>query len=74
MKFISVTKEEFMRWLRAYPRSLDHDCFMDTHTWNDFSLAPKWPESIVAAADVNYESPDLEGWRIREDLYAIQQA
>ena len=47
-----ITKTEFDQWLKDYPRILVRDvCGIAEPpfvTWNDFWLAPVWPDSIVA--------------------------
>jgi len=48
-----LTKPEFDMWLRQYPRELERDVFGAAEppfvTWNDFTIAPQWPQSIVAS-------------------------
>ncbi len=47
-----VTKEEFDAFIATYPRHLVRDvtgiCEPPLMTFNDFTIAPKWPESVVA--------------------------
>lgn len=47
------TKEEFDAFLAAYPRRVERDVYMAGEpplvTYNDFSLAPAWPQSVVAS-------------------------
>jgi hypothetical protein len=42
------TKEEFVKFLENYPNKLEQDFYMDAISFNDFSLAEKWPASVVA--------------------------
>lgn len=44
----SCTKEEFVKFLENYPNKLEQDFYMDAISFNDFSLAKKWPASVVA--------------------------
>ena len=50
--FKQVSKAEFDAFIRQYPRKLDKDvCGIfepPMISWNDFTLAPMWPESVVA--------------------------
>ncbi len=47
-----VTKDEFYKYLENYPRELTSDCSAVSDpplvTYNDFQLANRWPDSIVA--------------------------
>jgi hypothetical protein len=47
-----VTKEEFEQFINTYPNTLETDIAgmfePPLKTWNDFSKAPKWPDSVVA--------------------------
>lgn len=69
-----VSKEEFDAWLKAYPRPLRFNvtrtCEPELLNWNDFSLAPMWPESMVATALAPSYPPnnDVHGWRVRDDV------
>lgn len=49
--FKTVSKEEFLKYLRDYPRTLERDvCGISeppTITYNDFKLG-SWPDSVVA--------------------------
>lgn len=51
MKFNEITKEDFVEKIKNYKGKLYTDCagMFDPplYTWNDFSITPKWPESIV---------------------------
>jgi len=51
-RFREVTKDELLAWVKAYPRPLEKDldgtCDPHRLTFNDFAVAPKWPESVVA--------------------------
>jgi hypothetical protein len=62
----NVTKVEFDAFVAAYPRPLVRDVFGAFEpplvTYNDFNLAPKWPESVVASHDL-----DGNGWRINDE-------
>lgn len=55
--FIEVDEPTFNAFIRNYPNPLAIDQFMDSASWNDFSLHPKWPESVVAM--INYGIRDL---------------
>jgi hypothetical protein len=49
----SCTKEEFDAFVADYPRPLQRDvfgaCEPPVLTLNDFTLAPMWPDSVVAS-------------------------
>jgi len=48
-----VSKDEFLEFIKKYPRSLKRDCCgicdPPSITYNDFELANRWPYSIVAS-------------------------
>lgn len=50
-----VTEEAFRAFVKNYPRRLERDvygaCEPPLITYNDFELAPAWPESIVASTN-----------------------
>lgn len=62
-KMINVSSAEFAAYIAAYPRELERDvtgiCEPPLVSYNDFTLAPKWPESIVACY-LDGTSPDDE--------------
>ena len=47
-----VSKQEFIEFLKSYPRPLERDVYAisdpPTITYNDFQLANRWPYSVVA--------------------------
>ena len=47
-----VSRQEYIRFIKNYPRDLDFDCTgifePPLGTYNDFSNEKVWPESIVA--------------------------
>jgi hypothetical protein len=47
-----ASRQEFDEFLKAYPRPLERDVYMACEppyiSWNDFTRAPCWPDSIVA--------------------------
>jgi hypothetical protein len=69
----SVTKEEFDAWIAAYPRKLTYNvtrtCEPENHNWNDFSLAPAWPESMVAMVSGPTYPPQtgFHDYRVRDE-------
>lgn len=69
-KFKSVTKEEFDAFVRAYPRKLVADVAgmfePPLVSFNDFTIADKWPDSIVA----KYSG---EGYRAAGDWQIIEE-
>ena len=67
-KWISITKEEAHAFCARYQRPLQHNYYMDSHSWHDFSLGEAH-ESFVLMGDINYDRPDDISYRIREDLY-----
>lgn len=81
MDFIEVTREEYLAFIREYPRKLEFDCIgicePPLGSYNDFSDGKVWPESMVAKeyrdwmGDDGEEDFSMPGkfWR-----YYIQQA
>ena len=80
----NVTKEEFMEFIKNYPRKLKRDvCGISDPpavSYNDFELANRWPYSIVASTflyddnpdDYFYEPEDKRAYRIvvnHEELF-----
>lgn len=58
-----VTKEAFDKFLHSYPNHLEEDYYMGVVTYNDFSIAPMWPDSIVASRDIEFEyDPNRPGY------------
>ena len=57
-----VTKEEFMEFIKNYPRKLKRDvCGISDPpavSYNDFELANRWPYSIVASTFLYDDNPD----------------
>ena len=68
--FMPVNKEDFIKFIKKYPRKLETDAFRACDppliTYNDFELANRWPYSIVAKTyaydaspgDYYYEPPE----------------
>ena len=44
----TCTKEEFDKFLETYPNKLEQDFYMNAISFNDFTIAKKWPASVVA--------------------------
>lgn len=70
-RFREVTEVEFDAFLAAYPRKLERDVNMTCDppfvTYNDFTMAPAWPESVVASYihdDWDPKAPVRRGFRI----------
>jgi hypothetical protein len=61
-----VTEEQFRKFIKDYPRKLEHNFFMDSHSWHDFTLGPEG-KSFVAMADISYTNDKLENFRITEE-------
>ena len=61
---IQVNKEEFEQFISNYPNTLETDVaqFFEPpiKTWNDFTIAPKWPDSVVAFCEL-YDGSDYHG-------------
>jgi len=59
-----VTKEEFEKFISTYPNTLQTDVahFFEPpiKTWNDFTMANKWPDSVVAYCEL-YDGSDYHG-------------
>lgn len=57
-----VTKEEFMEFIKNYPRKLERDvCGISDPpavSYNDFELANRWPYSVVASTFLYDDNPD----------------
>lgn len=80
-----VTKEEFMEFIKNYPRKLERDvCGISDPpavSYNDFELANRWPYSTVASTflyddnpgDYFYEPEDKRVYSVvvnHEELFA----
>lgn len=67
-KFREVSAEEFKAFLKAYPRPLCFDvagmCEPPLATYNDFTIAPLWPDSVVASHRYNYYTDEPERFAI----------
>ena len=73
---VEVSKEEFINFINNYPRPLDRDvCGISDPpliSYNDFELANRWPDSIIASTflyddnpnDYFYEPPEERTYRI----------
>jgi hypothetical protein len=71
-----VSKEEFLEFIKNYPRRLIKDCngICDppSITYNDFELANRWPYSIVASTFVYSDDPqDYYYMPDEERVYSI---
>ena len=62
MKLKQVTKEEFIDFIKNYPKKLETDIYAISElpliTYNDFSIADKWPDSVVASTFAYGNNPD----------------
>lgn len=65
-----VSKAEFLDFIKNYPRKLDVDiCGISDpplKTYNDFTIADKWPESVVAST-FKYPSNEEDRYYIPEE-------
>ena len=64
-KFKKVSKEEFKKFIEEYPNELKTDiariCEPPLLSYNDFTIADKWPDSIVAKVILlSYMDEDME--------------
>ena len=57
-KFDWATKEEFETFILNYPHTLERDYYMGWLTYNDFSIAGAFPESVVASVKGLCDSND----------------
>jgi len=61
-KKISVSKEDFYKFIDEYPRKLTYDCTGISDppaiSYNDFELANRWPYSVVANTWVYSDNPN----------------
>ena len=57
-----VTKEEFYKFVKNYPRKLTYDCTGISDppaiSYNDFELANRWPYSVMANTWAYSDNPD----------------
>lgn len=57
----NVTREEFEKFIAEHGEKLERDVYGAAEpplvTYNDFSMAPKWPESIVASTFLYSDEP-----------------
>lgn len=58
----SVSKDEFVEFIKDYPRRLVRDvfgaCDPPAVSYNDFTLANRWPHSVVASTFLYDDDPD----------------
>jgi hypothetical protein len=51
-RFVQVNREEYLEFVRSYPRELDFDvCGISeppVGSYNDLAIDPQWPGSVVA--------------------------
>ena len=78
-----VTKEEYVAFIKNYPRKLEADCCAISDppliTHNDFELANRWPYSIVAEHyaysddpnDYYYTKPEDQHYYIMENFEEV---
>jgi hypothetical protein len=77
---IQVTKEEFEQFIGNYPNTLETNVAQTFEpplkTWNDFTIAPKWPNSVVAFSHLydgsDYHSGMQPEYYIFEEYYNEQ--
>lgn len=62
----SVSKETALDFIKNYPVKLEHNFFMDSHSWHDFSNKVSLQNSLRVMADINYDSDQLN-WRIKTE-------
>lgn len=59
---VEVSKEEFLNFINNYPRPLDRDvCGISDPpliSYNDFELANRWPDSIIASTFLYDDDPN----------------
>ena len=57
----NVTREEFEKFIAEHGEKLERDVYGAAEpplvTYNDFSMAPKWPESVVASTFLYSDQP-----------------
>lgn len=75
-KFADVSKEEYVKFINSYPRSLYRDVFAACNppsvTYNDFELADRWPYSIVASTLLYNDTPGSYFYKPEEErVYQI---
>lgn len=71
-----VTKNEFLEFIKNYPRHLIKDCNgvcdPPSITYNDFELANRWPYSIVASTFAYSDNPQDYWYEPEEErVYSI---
>ena len=64
MAWKEVNREEFTKFIKTYPHPLNHDFYMDWHSWNDFRDDRVWPQSMVAMMQDMYGT---EIYKINDD-------
>ena len=72
-KFEYCSKEEFIEFLKSYPNPLNRDYYMDAFSYNDFKIADKWPDSIVAMMYPAYypEKGESDEYRIAVNMKEV---
>lgn len=67
-KMEMCTKEEFEEFIKNYPNELHEDSFMDAYSYNDFSLADFWPDTIVAMVFPAWDKDDEDEFKIAKNM------
>ena len=62
------TEEEFDNFIKNYPNKLYVDFFMDAYSWNDFTLADKWPDTMVAMRFLAWYPNEEDEFKIAENM------
>ena len=67
-KMEMCTREEFEEFIKNYPNELHEDFFMDAYSYNDFSLADFWPDTMVAMAFPAWYEDEEDEFKIAKNM------
>lgn len=71
-----VSKEEFEKFIKEYPRKLSYDCCGISEppsiSYNDFELANRWPYSVVAKTWAYSEDPKDYYYSANPEYYIVE--
>lgn len=67
-KLESCTREEWIAFIKNYPNKLQEDYYMDAYSYNDFTIAKMWPDSIVALAFPSHRDDEEDTYKIATNM------
>lgn len=71
---VTVSKQEFLDFIKNYPEKLEPDYYMGCVSYNDWTIAPMWPDSIIAIREVDFEQPEDSWGRIAMNMDEVRKS